>query len=490
MRGILFYALTELKRRTALSSPADFFAGGVIMWAAIFTGISFPGIFDMFSAASDESGAILAFALAEGVILLLLALCFYLVLSDRFKRHSREYSALANCGLSGIGFGLIQLIQTLLLFAADALTAIPAALALVNLIADRYNRRISEYNWLKGIDGLVMTHSLNRVEPGQPIGIIFAVTLLACFLTLLTSALACLVYLRGNPLAGLSRLRKRSGRISCYGDLLRSTDFRAYIRVTSKRLRRIMSRSGRAMSICFLLPFLLLIMSESFTPVKAPMDYVISTETMRNPIPESLASELEEMDGVEITRRGDGTEVYERLTGAEASEEKYSFIHFRITSEPERVIGEICDEIEHMGFEFSSPLLSRQITGVKYMLLKDYFGLLAALMLLCGIFAAAAITGDYFRYRSSEVSLLTRLGADSWDIHRLRFVSGMGFILSHCLTSILLGCSIYVPAAIGSGNTRLRGMAALPLSLLAALLISGAISLFYTYAEWRKERKA
>ena len=84
------------------------------------------------------------------------------------------------------------------------------------------------------------------------------------------------------------------------------------------------------------------------------MDYVISTDTIRNLITESLADELDSMTDVKVTYRNDGTEVYEKLTEQESTEEKYSFIYLTITSShPEAAITEIGKRIKDYGFKFS-----------------------------------------------------------------------------------------------------------------------------------------
>ena len=85
----------ELKRRAA-----DFFASAIIMWVSIFAAISFWHTIDIFSIASDETEAAAVFMIFEAVLLLILSVCNYMVMADRFKRHSREYSALRECGLS------------------------------------------------------------------------------------------------------------------------------------------------------------------------------------------------------------------------------------------------------------------------------------------------------------------------------------------------------------------------------------------------------
>lgn len=485
MKGIFFCALIELKRRIP-----DFIAFGIIIWAELFTAVSFLGVINMFARVADKSAAALVFMIAAAVIILLLDVCGYMVMTDRFKRRSREYSALRNCGMSEGGFCAVQIIQTLIILSADLTCAIPLALAAVWVIAGRYNRRISGYEWIYEIDWLVSAGKLEWVEAGMPIIGVIAVTLLICGAALLTAVLACLAFSRGKALDDLSRLRSCSGRISCQGELLRENDFKHYIRVTAKRLGRVMSRANAALCICFLLPFLLIMLSTSFAPAESSIDYVISTETMRNPIPGSLADELERIDGVKITRRSDGTEVYERLTGTKADEEKYSFIHFCIDSDRlVTVIDEIGKKIENRGFEFSAPFISRQITNVKYSLLREYFIMLAGVILICWIFAAAAVMGDYFRYRSREVNLLAGLGVDSFNINMLRFVSGLRLIFSDCLISAVIGCAIYAPFAIAGGDKQLAGMLeGLIIGLTASLLISGLISLLYTIAGRQKER--
>ena len=95
MKAVFFYAFIELKRRMS-----DFFASAIIMWVSVFVAISFWHTISSFFIASDATDAIAVFVIFEAVLLLILTACGYMVMMDRFKRHSREYSALRECGLS------------------------------------------------------------------------------------------------------------------------------------------------------------------------------------------------------------------------------------------------------------------------------------------------------------------------------------------------------------------------------------------------------
>lgn len=111
--------------------------------------------------------------------------------------------------------------------------------------------------------------------------------------------------------------------------------------------------------------------------------------------------------------------------------------------------------------------------------------------MICAVFVAIAITGDYFRYRSSEVKILQGLGVDDKKINKLRFISGMRFIMLNFAVTVVIGCAVYAPLAVSAGDKHIAGMlAGLFISLLIALVLSGAVSLMFTLLEWRKERRA
>ena len=421
--------------------------------------------------------------------MLILSVCGYMVMMDRFKRHSREYSALRACGLSESGFFAVQSIQALILLIIASITATPAALMVVSIIVSRYNLRIREYDWLDQNGVLIGMAAPDKIEMQISFTTIIVIIFLVIVLTFVSAGLACISYSRGQSFGSLSNMRKMSGSVVCDGTLLRTNNFKIYIKVAEKRLRKILFRANLVMSICFALPLLLMFMGTSFSPAESAMDYVISTDTIRNPIPESLADTLENMTDVKVTYRNDGTEIYEKLTKLEASEEKYSFIHLTITSDPpEATIVEIGKKIENQGFEFSAPIISHKITNIKYSLLGDYFYILSVLNMFCAVFVAIAITGDYFRYRSSEVNILQELGVDNYKINKVRFISGMRFIMLNFVVTVVIGCAVYAPMAIGAGEKHVAGMlAGLFISLFILLLVSSAISLMFTLLEWRKE---
>ena len=484
MKGVFFYAFLELKRRTA-----DFLASEIIMWVSVFTAISFWHVIGIFSKASDETEARTILVLFEAVLLLILTVCGYMVMMDRFKRHGREYAALRECGLSEGGFFAVQSIQALILLIIASITATPAAWMTVSIIVSRYNLRISEYDWLDQNDVLIRLAVPDTIEMDISFTTMIVIIFLVILLTLGSAGLACFSYSRGRSYSSLSGMRKRSGSVVCDGTLLRANNFKVYLKVAEKRLGKILFRANMVMSICFALPLLLMFMGTSFSPAESAMDYVISTDTIRNPIPESLADALDNMTDVKVTYRNDGTEIYEKLTKSEASEEKYSFIHLTITSDhPEAAIKEIGKKIENRGFEFSAPVLSIRITNIKYSLLGDYFYMLSVMNMFCAVFVAIAIAGDYFRYRSSEVKILEALGVDNYKINKVRFLSGMRFILLNFAVTVVIGCAVYVPVAVNAGEKHFDGMlAGFIISLFTSLLVSSAISLMFTVLEWRKE---
>lgn len=487
MKGVLFYAFKELKRRAA-----DFFASAIIMWVSVFVAISFWHIISIFSIASDETEAIAFFVIFEAVLLLILTACGYMVMMDRFKRHSREYSTLRECGLSEGGFFAVQSIQVLILLILVSITAIPAALKVVSVIVSKYNLRICEYDWLDHNDVLTGITVPDKVEMQISITTIIVIIFFVIVLTFVSAGLACVAYSRGRSFGSLSNMRKSSGSVVCDGTLLRENKFKTYIKVAEKRLGKILFRENMVMSICFALPLLLMFMGTSFSPSESAMDYVISTDTIRNPITESLADELDSMTDVKVTYRNDGTEVYEKLTEQESTEKKYSFIYLTITSShPEAAIAEIGKRIKDYGFEFSAPILSHGITNIKYLLFGEYFYILSVLNMICAVFVAIAITGDYFRYRSSEVKILQELGVDSDKIDKIRFISGMRFIMLNFAVTVVIGCAVYAPLAVSAGDKHIAGMlAGLFISLFVSLFLSGAISLMFTLLEWRKERRS
>ena len=55
MKGIFFCALIEQKRRIP-----DFIAFGIIIWAELFTAVSFLGVINMFARVADKSAAALS----------------------------------------------------------------------------------------------------------------------------------------------------------------------------------------------------------------------------------------------------------------------------------------------------------------------------------------------------------------------------------------------------------------------------------------------
>ena len=108
--------------------------------------------------------------------------------------------------------------------------------------------------------------------------------------------------------------------------------------------------------------------------------------------------------------------------------------------------------------------------------------------MFCAVFVAIAITGDYFRYRSSEVKILQALGVDNNKINKIRFFSGIRFMMLNFAVTVVIGCAVYGPMAVNAGEKHVAGMlAGLIISLFMSLLVSSAISLMFTLLEWRKE---
>jgi len=64
----------------------------------------------------------------------------------------------------------------------------------------------------------------------------------------------------------------------------------------------------------------------------------------------------------------------------------------------------------------------------------------------------------------------------------------MRFIMLNFVVTVVIGCAVYAPMAIGAGEKHVAGMlAGLFISLFILLLVSSAISLMFTLLEWRKE---
>ena len=77
---------------------------------------------------------------------------------------------------------------------------------------------------------------------------------------------------------------------------------------------------------------------------------------------------------------------------------------------------------------------------------------------------------------------------DNYKINKVRFLSGMRFILLNFAVTVVIGCAVYVPVAVNAGEKHFDGMlAGLIISLFTSLLVSSAISLMFTVLEWRKE---
>ena len=380
----------------------------------------------------------------------------------------------------------------LIILILASITAIPAALKVVSIIVSKYNLRVCEYDWLDHNDVLTGITVPDKVEMHISFSTIIVIIFFVIALTFVSAGVACAAHSRWRSFGSLSNMRKRSGGAVCDGALLRENKFKTYIKVAEKRLRKILFRENMVMSICFALPLLLMFMGTSFSLAESAMDYVIRTDTIRNPITESLADELDNMTDIKVTYRNDGTEIYEKLTEQEAAEEKYSFIHLTITSaHPEAAINEIGKKIKDYGFEFSAPILSYRITNIKYLLLQEYFYILSVLNMFCAVFVAVAITGDYFRYRSSEVKILQELGVDSKKLNKIRFISGVRFIMSNFAVTVVISCAVYAPLAVSAGEKHIAGMlACLFISLIISLVLSSAVSLMFTLLEWRKERRS
>ncbi len=427
----------------------------------------------------------LVFSLSEIFLLVLLSVCEYMLIADRLKRFDKDYSALRNCGMSKKGFWGVQSIQILVLLFISVLTALPLAQVLVNAIVGRYNSRIADFYWIKNIEGLVGLQKTDSAIGKSPFAVIIAIVITVYVLSLVITALACHRYWVNTPDEGLNRMRKKSGRIISDGALFQTNDTNVYGKVTSKRLRSVMFRANIAMRISFILPFLLVMSVFSFLTEDPNMDYGIHTETIRNPISESLVDSLEEIRGVVVTHRENATEYYERLTQSKAEEEQYSLIHFEIDSEnPETVIKTIQDRIKNFGFVFSAPILSYGISNVKNVLVCEYFIMLAVFILVCGIFVAAAVTGDYFKYRQAEIRFLTGLGMDPVLIRKMQFGAGVKFILSNLLVAVGTGSGLFVLLSVGGGDkVSLKMLVGLLAGVLSAVILACIISAAHTFTQ-------
>lgn len=485
MKGILFYAFSELRRR-----PLIFASCGIIIWTKIFTAVSLWGVLDVFSNMSEKFSDVLVFVLAELFLLLLLSVCEYMLIADRLKRFDKDYSALRNCGISKHGFCSVQSIQTMVLLSVSVLTAVPLALLLVNGIVSRYQSRLSDFDWIKEIDVLSGLHKLDSTIDTIPFVVIIGVVVAVYALSLANTALACHRYWVKTSDVGLNRMRKRNGRIFSDGQLLQTNDAAVYGKVTARRLHSVMFRANIAMRISFILPFLLVMSAFSFLPEKPTMDYVIRTDTMRNPVSESLADTIDGIEGVAVTHREDATAVYERLTGSEAKEEQYSFIHLEIESDnPKMTIETIWESIKNCGFAFSAPILSYQISNAKNILVCEYFIMQSVFMLVCGIFVTAAVTGDYFRYRQDEFAFLLGLGMDASSIKKMQFEAGMKFILSNLLFSMGTGSGLFVLLSVGGGDkVSWKILVGLIFCLLAAVVLACVISAAHIFTQRRGGR--
>ena len=202
MRGLVHFAMLELKRR----------AGAFLPFAILLAGAIFSGCLLFFTivaiSAADADWNMLIWVGAVG--LALLVVCGLLLQSGRLNQNEREYDMLWYSGVTNSRFVIIQLVQYHVVFFFAAIVGLAVAAVTFSWLIARVNSGMSEYLWLEELP--IQIHGCSLSFYTLDFGSILVILPAVYLAFLVTTLLSSLLWLGGGSLSNLKRLRGINGR--------------------------------------------------------------------------------------------------------------------------------------------------------------------------------------------------------------------------------------------------------------------------------------
>lgn len=481
MRGLVHFALLELRRRATAFLP---FA--ILLAGAIFSGCLLCFTIVAISAA-DADWNMLIWVGAVG--LALLVVCGLLLQSGRLNQNEREYDMLWYSGVTNGRFVIIQLVQYHVVFFFAAIVGLAAAIVAFSWLISRVNSDMSEYLWLDelpiqigGCDLTFYTADFTSV----------VVILPAVYLAfLVTTLLSSLLWLGGGSLSNLKRLRGINGRACRDRMLFCGEKLSLYVRLSSVRLNRDMTRLRIFMTLCLILPFVFCAANFTYRKNDFPWHIGVMTDTMHRPVTETLADQFSALDGIVEENRNDGTDIYEKITFTTADEKKYSSIQYKIETEKLReILTEMSYLIAGTGHELSSSYLSFEFSSIRGQLPDGVLFTIGIALGVTGLSAIIAVMREYYVLRRAEYRVLYSLGVDPKRIYRMKLFGGTRFALPCSILGAALGMAAYCVLALLGGDTpKLTWVYGFIGVMIISVLITMSVAAAITRAERSRKKR-
>lgn len=481
MRGLVHFALLELRRRATAFLP---FA--ILLAGTIFSGCLLCFTIVAISAADADWNVLL---LVGAVGLALLVVCGLLLQSGRLNGYGQEYKMLNYSGVTDGRFVIIQLVQYHVVFIIAAIVGLAAAIVAFSWLISRVNSGMSEYLWLDELPIQIGGCDLTFYTADFTSAVVILPAVYLAFLV--TTLLSTLLWLGGGSLSNLKRLRRINGR-ACRDRILFSGEkLSLYVRLSSARLNRVMTHLRFFMVVCLILPFLFCAANFTYRRLGFPWQIVLTTDTIRQPITETLADRFSALNGIVEENRYDGTDIYEKITFTTADEKKYSSIQYKIETEKlHEILTEMSYLIAGTGHELSSPYLSFEFSSIRGQLPDGVLFTIGIALGVTGLTAIIAVMREYYVLRRAEYRVLYSLGVDPKRIYRMKLFGGARFALPSSIFGSALGMAGYCGLSLLGGDTpKLTWVYGFIGVMIISVLITMSVAAAITRAERSRKKR-